>query len=83
MGKTYIIGIIIREQTGLPPALAKLDAKEFRYPYHNFREINNNDNGLKSSIFFKGDGLLTSGRKKDVNELHPAASQRLFPQIIL
>ncbi|MEK6534606.1 MAG: hypothetical protein AABZ40_02965, partial [Thermodesulfobacteriota bacterium] len=55
------IGIIIREKTGLPPALAKLDAKEFRYPYHNFRGININDNGLKSSIFCNGDGLLITG----------------------
>jgi hypothetical protein len=40
-----------------------LDAKESRYPYHNFRGININDNGLKSSIFFKGGVLLTSAYK--------------------
>jgi len=37
MRKPYIIVIIIREKTGLPPALAKLNVKGLRYPYHNFR----------------------------------------------
>ena len=57
MRKPYIIGILIRDKIG-PPALAKLDVKEFRYPYHNFRGININDNGLKSSSLFKVDDLL-------------------------
>ena len=79
MRKPYIIGIIIREKTGLPPALAKLNVKEFRYPYHNFRGININDNGLKSSIFFKGYVLLRKlcvscmNRKYAVHAVHLSA----------
>ena len=61
MRKPYIIGILIRDKTS-PPVLAKLDAKEFCYPYHNFRGININDIGLKSSILFKGGVLWISGR---------------------
>ena len=81
MRKPYIIGILIRDKTG-PPALAKLNVKEFRYGYHNFRGININDNGLKSSIFFKGYVLLTSGRSP-----HPlylpaqAGAGRLAPPV--
>lgn len=52
-----------KRETGLSPALAKLDTKEYCYPYHNFRRIKINDNGLKSSIFFEGGALLSSGRR--------------------
>jgi hypothetical protein len=88
MRKPYIIGIIIREKTGLPPALAKLNVKEFRYPYHNFRGININDNGLKSSIFFKGYVLLRKlcvscmNRKYAGHAVHlPSCIQYAAPEI--
>ena len=100
MRKPYIIGIIIREKTGLPPALAKLNVKEFRYlkncldnrvhlnPYHNFRGININDNGLKSSIFFKGYVLLRKlcvscmNRKYAGHAVHlPSCIQYATPEI--
>ena len=52
----------MREKMDPSQSLAKLEFKDIYHPYHDIREINITYFCLKSSIFFKVDVLLISGR---------------------